>query len=169
MILPIVKYGDPVLQTACDPVMTFDQELETLAENMVQTMYSAPGYGLAAPQVGFLKRLIVVDDTVGEKANSLIVLVNPEIIDAEGDQFEEEGCLSVPDFIARVHRPLRVVVSGQDVHGHEKIYEGLGLLSRILHHEIDHLNGLVFIDHLGSIKRDMIKRRIRKKVRAGEW
>jgi peptide deformylase len=169
MILPIVKYGDPVLQKVCDPVTNFDQELETLAKNMVQTMYSAPGYGLAAPQVGVLKRLIAVDDTVGEKPDSLIVLVNPEIIDAEGDQFEEEGCLSVPDFTGKVHRPLRVVVSGQDVHGNEKIYEGLGLLARILHHEIDHLDGVVFIDHLGSIRRDMIKRKIRKKVRAGEW
>jgi peptide deformylase len=169
MILPIVKYGDPVLHKTCEPVTRFDQELETLAKNMVQTMYSAPGYGLAAPQVGVLRRLIVVDDTVGEKPDSLIVLVNPEIIDAEGDQFEEEGCLSVPDFTGKVHRPLRVVVSGQDAHGNEKIYEGLGLLSRILHHEIDHLDGVVFIDHLGSIRRDMIKKKIRKKVRAGEW
>jgi len=111
----------------------------------------------------------VVDDTVGEKPDSLIVLANPEIIDAEGDQYEEEGCLSIPNFTGRVHRPMRVVVSGQNVKGDEKIYEGLGLLSRVLAHEIDHLNGVLFIDHLGSLKRDIIKRKIRKKVRAGDW
>jgi peptide deformylase len=169
MIVPVVKYGDLILQQVCKPVTQFDEELEILAKNMIQTMYAAPGYGLAAPQVGLLKRLIVVDDTVGEKPDSLIVLANPEIIDAEGDQFEEEGCLSIPDFTGKVHRPMRVVVSGQNIHGDEKIYEGLGLLSRVLAHEIDHLNGVLFIDHLGSIKRDMIKRKIRKKVRAGEW
>jgi peptide deformylase len=169
MILPVMKYGDPVLQQVCEPVTRFDEELQTLSKNMVQTMYAAPGYGLAAPQVGVLKRLIVVDDSVGKKPGSLIVLANPEIIDSDGDQYEEEGCLSVPDFTGRVHRPIRVVVSGQDMYGTEKICEGLGLLSRILAHEIDHLDGVMFIDRLGSIRRDMIKRKIRKKVRAGEW
>ena len=169
MIVPVLKYGDLRLQQVCKPVTQFDQELETLAKNMVETMYAAPGYGLAAPQVGVLKRLIVVDDTVGEKPDSLIVLANPEIIDAEGDQYEEEGRLSIPNFTGRVHRPMRVVVSGQNVKGDEKIYEGLGLLSRVLAHEIDHLNGVLFIDHLGSLKRDIIKRKIRKKVRAGDW
>lgn len=169
MILPIIKYGDPILHQVCEPITVFDQGLETLSKNMVETMYAAPGYGLAAPQVGLLKRLIVVDVSVGEKKESLIVLANPELINAEGDQFEEEGCLSIPSFTAKVHRPYRIIVSGQDLHGKEKIIEGEGVLSRVFAHEIDHLNGVLFIDHLGAIKRDIIKRKIRKKVRAGEW
>jgi peptide deformylase len=169
MSLPIIKYGDPVLHKLCEPVTEFDEALERFAQNMVETMYAAPGVGLAAPQVGSLKRLIVLDVTVGQKAGNLIVLVNPEIIVAEGEQYEDEGCLSIPEFTAKVHRPLRVVVSGKDVHGEELVIEGEGLLSRVLVHEIDHLNGILFIDHLSSIKRDIIKRKIRKKVRAGEW
>ena len=169
MILPIVKYGNSVLQQVAEPVTSFDDQLEALCKNLVETMYAAPGVGLAAPQVGVLARLVVIDPTVGEKAGSLIVLANPEIIDAEGDQYEEEGCLSLPDFTARIHRPQRVVVSGKEIDGKEKIVEGEGLLSRILAHEIDHLNGVLFVDHLGAIKRDIIKRKIRKRVRAGEW
>jgi len=169
MVLPILKYGDPVLQKLCEPVTVFDADLEQLAKNMVETMYAAPGVGLAAPQVGVLKRFIVLDVTVGQKDGNLIVLVNPEIIAAEGEQFEDEGCLSIPDFTAKVHRPYRVVVSGKDIHGKEAIIEGEGLLSRVISHEIDHLNGILFIDHLSPIKRDIIKRKIRKKVRAGEW
>jgi peptide deformylase len=169
MILSIFKYGDPILQKVCEPIQIFDKELEILAKSMAETMYAAPGVGLAAPQVGVGKRMIVVDVTVGEKAGNLITLVNPEIIDAEGDQYEEEGCLSIPDFTGKVHRPRRVVVSGKDVKGRERIVEGEGLLARVFSHEIDHLNGVLFIDHLGSIKRDIIKRKIRKKVRAGEW
>ena len=107
--------------------------------------------------------------TVGERADSLIVLANPELINAEGDQYDEEGCLSIPDFTAKVHRPQRVIVSGRDLKGRERIIEGEKVLSRVLAHEIDHLNGILFIDHLGAIKRDIIKRKIRKKVRAGEW
>ena len=169
MILPILKYGDPILHRVCEPVTVFERELEELSKNMTETMYAAPGYGLAAPQVGVLKRLIVLDVTVGEKAGSLIVLANPKVINAEGDQFEEEGCLSIPDFTARVRRPFRLAVSGQDIQGNEKTIEGQGVLSRVFSHEIDHLNGILFIDHLGSIKRDIIKRKIRKRVRAGEW
>jgi len=136
---------------------------------MFETMYAAPGYGLAAPQVGVLKRLIVIDVTVGEMRDSLIVLANPELINAEGDQYEEEGCLSIPDFTAKVHRPHRVIVSGRDLKGRERVIEGEKVLSRVFAHEIDHLNGILFIDHLGAIKRDIIRRKIRKKVRAGEW
>jgi peptide deformylase len=169
MILPILKYGDPLLQKLCEPVTGFESDLEQLAANMVETMYAAPGVGLAAPQVGVLKRLITLDVTVGQKEGNLIVVVNPEIIAAEGEQFEDEGCLSIPDFTAKVHRPYRLVVSGKDIHGKEIIIEGEGLLSRVLCHEIDHLNGILFIDHLSPIKRDIIKRKIRKKVRAGEW
>jgi peptide deformylase len=169
MLLPILKYGDPILQKVSDPVTVFDKELERLAKNMSETMYAAPGVGLAAPQVGVLKRLIVVDVTTGEKAGNLITLVNPEIISSQGDQYEDEGCLSIPDFTGKVHRPYSVVVSGKDLQGREKIMEGEGLLSRVFCHEIDHLNGVLFIDHLGAIKRDIIKRKIRKKVRAGEW
>jgi peptide deformylase len=169
MILPIVKYGNPILHQVCEPVTVFDPELEALSKSMIETMYAAPGYGLAASQVGVLKRLIVVDVSVGEREDALIVLANPELINVEGDQYEEEGCLSIPEFTARVHRPQRVIVSGRDVKGRERIVEAEKVLSRVLAHEIDHLNGILFIDHLGSIKRDIIKRKIRKKVRAGEW
>ncbi|HEU0004783.1 MAG TPA: peptide deformylase [Terriglobia bacterium] len=169
MILPIIKYGDPLLQKVCEPVTVFDQALEALAKNLAETMYAAPGVGLAASQVGVLKRLIVVDVTAGEKQGQLITLVNPEIINKEGEQYEEEGCLSIPNFTGKVRRPYRVIVSGKDLQGREKILEGEGLLSRVLSHEVDHLNGVLFIDHLGAIKRDIIKRKIRKKVRAGEW
>ena len=169
MLLPILKYGALELKTVSKPVDVFNGELERIAKNMVETMYAAPGYGLAASQVGVLKRLIVIDVTVGEKAGSLLVLANPELVSAEGDQYEEEGCLSIPDFTGRVHRPYRVIVSGQDIQGKERIIEGEGVLSRVLAHEIDHLNGVLFIDRLGAIKRDIIRRKIRKKVRAGEW
>ena len=169
MILPIIKYGDPLLQKVCEPVTVFDKALETLAKNMAETMYAAPGVGLAASQVGVLKRLIVVDVTAGEKQGQLITLVNPEIINKEGEQYEEEGCLSIPNFTGRVRRPYHVIVSGKDLQGREKIVEGEALLSRVFAHEVDHLNGVLFIDHLGAIKRDIIKRKIRKKVRAGEW
>jgi peptide deformylase len=169
MILPVVKYGDPVLERGAEPVSDFGQELEQLAKNMVETMYAAPGYGLAAPQVGVSKRLIVLDDSVGRTAESLLVLVNPEIINSEGEQCEEEGCLSFPDFTAKVKRPMHVIVSAQDVKGQHKIFEAQSLLARILTHEIDHLNGVLFIHHLSSLKRDIIKRKIRRKVRAGEW
>ena len=169
MILPIIKYGNPVLQQRSEPVISFDENLRTLCKNMVETMYAAPGVGLAAPQIKVLTRLMVIDPTAGEKSGSLIVLANPEIMIVEGDQYEEEGCLSIPDFTARVHRPQKVLVSGKDLDGKEKVVEGENLLSRILVHEIDHLNGVLFIDHLGTIKRDIIKRKIRKKIRAGEW
>ncbi|MFN8006555.1 MAG: peptide deformylase [Terriglobia bacterium] len=169
MILPILKYGDPTLHQICEPVTTFDESLAGLAQNMVETMYGAPGVGLAAPQIGVLKRLIIVDPTFGKKEGSLLMLVNPEIILAEGEQYEEEGCLSIPEFTAKVHRPFRIAVSGKRVSGDEIVIEGEGLLSRVLCHEIDHLNGVLFIDHLSSLKRDIIKRKIRKKVRAGEW
>jgi len=169
MILPIIKYGDPILERAAEPVAEFNQELEQIIKNMVETMYAAPGYGLAAPQVGISKRIAVLDESAGKTAESLLVLVNPEIINFEGEQCEEEGCLSVPDFTAKVRRPCRVVISAQDAKGQHKIVEGQELLARILTHEIDHLNGVLFIHHLSSLKRDIIKRKIRKKVRAGEW
>jgi len=169
MILPIIKYGNPVLQQVCEPITVFDEELEALSKDMIETMYAASGYGLAAPQVGVLKRLIVIDVTVGEKPDSLIVLANPELINTEGDQYEEEGCLSIPEFTARVHRPHRVIVSGRDLKGRERVIEGESVLARVFAHEIDHLNGILFIDHLGAVKRDIIKRKIRKKVRAREW
>ena len=169
MILPIVKYGNPILNQIANPVISFDEELKELSKNMVETMYDATGVGLAAPQVGILTRLMVVDPTVGEKADSLIVLVNPKIITTEGDQFEEEGCLSIPSFSERVHRPQKVVVSARGIDNNELVVEGQDLLCRILIHEIDHLNGVLFLDHLSVIKRDVIKRKIRKQVRNGEW
>ena len=168
MILPIVKYGNPILNRVANPVVSFDEELAELSKSMVETMYDASGVGLAAPQVGVLTRLMVVDSTGGEKNDSLIVLVNPKIITIEGDQFEEEGCLSIPSFSERVHRPKKVVGSARGIDNEELVIEGEDLLSRILIHEIDHLNGVLFIDHLSVIKRDIIKRKIRKKVRNRE-
>lgn len=169
MILPIVKYGNPVLHRVAEPVTAFDEALERLSKDMVETMYAAPGVGLAAPQVGVPTRLMVIDPTAGEKAGSLIVLANPEIRESDGDQYEEEGCLSIPEFMARVRRPRKLVVSGKRIDGSQTKVEGEDLLARILSHEIDHLNGVLFIDHLSVVKRDIIKRKIRKKVRAGEW
>ena len=169
MILPIVKYGNPILHQMAKPVISFDKKLLSLSKNMIQTMYAAQGVGLAAPQVGMLTRLLVIDPTAGEKKKAFTVLVNPKIISVEGDQFEEEGCLSIPNFSERVHRAQRVVVSARGIDNKEQVVKGEGLLSRILIHEIDHLNGVLFIDHLSAIKRDIIKRKIRKKVRHGEW
>ena len=169
MILSIIKYGDPLLQKVCEPVTVFDKALETLAKNMVETMYSAPGVGLAAPQVGVLKRLIVVDVTAGEKQGQLITLVNPEIINKEGEQYEEEGCLSIPGFSATVVRPKKVVLRGVDLNGKEIILEGSDLLARAFCHELDHLNGTMFLDHISFIKRDMIRRRIKKLIKQGKW
>ena len=169
MILPIVKFGNSVLHGVAEQVTAFDETLERLSKDMAETMYAAPGVGLAAPQVGVLTRLMVIDPTGGEKAGSLIVLANPEILESEGDQYEEEGCLSIPEFTARVHRPRKLVVTGKRIDGSRTMVEGEDLLARILSHEIDHLNGVLFIDHLSVIKRDIIKRKIRKKVRAGEW
>jgi peptide deformylase len=169
MIYPIVKYGNPVLEKPAAPVTEFDDELKTLVADMFESMYEAKGVGLAAPQIGISKRLAVIDVTFKENPREKLVLANPEIIHTEGKQTQSEGCLSIPDFRENVTRANKVTIRAQDVNG--KWYEKTGeeLLARAFLHETDHLNGKLYISHLSALKRDLIKRKIRKLVKAGEW
>jgi peptide deformylase len=169
MIYPIVKFGDPVLETPAQLVTAFDDELKRLVEDMFESMYAAHGVGLAAPQIGISKRLAVIDVTFKEDPNAKLVLANPEIIHTEGKQTQNEGCLSIPDFRESVTRPNKVTVRAQDIDG--KWYEKTGeeLLARAFLHETDHLNGKLYISHISALKRDLIKRKIKKLVKAGEW
>jgi peptide deformylase len=169
MIRPILKYGDGPLHERAVPVDAITPDVDRLIQDMVETMYAAPGIGLAAPQVGVMQRIFVVDLTVGRDAKSLITVVNPEFVTREGMQLEEEGCLSVPGFNATVVRPSRAVVKGLDRLGQPIEIVGEGLLARAFQHEMDHLDGTLFVDHLRGIKRDLIVKRIRKLTRAGKW
>jgi peptide deformylase len=169
VIRPIVKFGDPVLQSRASDVPAIDDDLQTLIDDMIETMYAAPGIGLAAPQVGVPLRVFVVDLSLGRKAEDLIVMVNPEFVDRDGMQLEEEGCLSIPGFNATVVRPTRAVLQGLDRTGQRRTVEGSGLLARAFQHEMDHLDGTLFVDRLRGIKRDLIVRRIRKLARSGKW
>jgi peptide deformylase len=169
MIYPIVKYGNPILETPAAPITVFDDELGILVDHMFESMYEAHGVGLAAPQIGIAKRLAVIDVTFKEDPDARLVLVNPQIIHKEGKQAQSEGCLSVPDFRETVTRAKKVTIRAQDVHG--KWYEKTGeeLLARAFSHEIDHLDGKLYISHISALKRDLIKRKIRKLVKLGEW
>ncbi|MGA9885673.1 MAG: peptide deformylase [Candidatus Acidiferrales bacterium] len=169
MIHPIVKYGDPVLETPTKLVEKFDEEFRKLTDDMFESMYAAQGVGLAAPQIGVGARVTVIDVTNGKNPEGRIVCANPQIVHAEGEQHEEEGCLSVPGFRGRVLRPAYVTVRAQNVTGEEFEIRGEGLLARAFCHEIDHLDGILFINHLSILKRDLIKRKIRKLKKAGEW
>jgi peptide deformylase len=169
MILPILKYGAPELNRKCERVDVFDGELEKIVKNMFQTMYSAPGIGLAAAQIGLNIQLMTIDLSAGEEEDQRIVLCNPEIISAQGTQKEEEGCLSLPGFSEPVTRPEKMIVRGMDMNGEEITIEADDLLARCLCHEIDHLNGILFVDHLSSLKRTVIRNKIKKLVKAGEW
>ncbi|MGB7593140.1 MAG: peptide deformylase [Terriglobia bacterium] len=169
MIYPIVKYGQEVLEKPAAPVTQFDGSLEKLVADMIETMYAANGVGLAAPQIGISLKLCVIDASCGKDPSAKLVLVNPEIIAAEGEQVEEEGCLSLPDFRAKTSRPLHATVRAQDVGGREFTLSGEGLLARAFCHEADHLEGKLFISHLSRLKRDSIKRQVRRMVKAGEW
>jgi peptide deformylase len=168
-IYPIVKYGDPVLEKPGATVKKFDAELEALAEDMFVSMYAAQGVGLAAPQIGKSIRLAVVDVTTGKNPEAKIVLVNPEVIHAEGEAREEEGCLSIPGFRGYVIRPQFVTVRAQNLKGETFEIRGENLLARAFCHEIDHLNGILFLQHLSMLKRDLIKRKIKKLRKEGEW
>ena len=169
MIYPIVLYGDPVLEKPAETVTEFNEELKKLIEDMFESMYAAHGVGLAAPQIGIGRRIAVIDTTFKEDPDAKLVLINPEIIKREGRQTGQEGCLSLPDFRENVARANIVTVRAQDVDG--KWFEKTGddLLARALLHETDHLNGRLFISHVSGLKRDLIKRKIKKLVRAGEW
>jgi len=169
MIRPILKYGDSVLHERAQVVETLTPDIERLIDDMIETMYAAPGVGLAAPQVGVALRIFVVDVSVGRDANGLMTFINPEFVERDGTQLEEEGCLSVPGFNATVVRPQRVVVKGLDRQGNEHQVEGTGLLARAFQHEMDHLDGALFVDRLRGLKRDLIVRKIRKLTRAGRW
>jgi peptide deformylase len=169
MIRPIVKYGDAVLQTRAREVDEITPEIHKLIDDMVETMYAAPGIGLAAPQIGVPRRVFVVDLSVGRDPAGLITMVNPVFVEREGMQLEEEGCLSIPGFNATVARPARAVVKGLSREGVEQQIEGTGLLARAFQHETDHLDGHLFLDHLRGIKRDLIVRKIRKLTKRGQW
>ena len=169
MIRPILRYGDRGLSVSAGPVTRFDDELRRLIDDMTETMYAAPGIGLAATQIGVPLRVFVVDLSVGKKNGDLITMVNPEFLERDGMQIEEEGCLSVPGFNASVVRPSRIVIKGQDRDGGERQVDGTGLLARAFQHEMDHLDGMLFVDRLRGIKRDMIVRKIARLRRDGKW
>ena len=169
MIRPILRYGErPLHQPAAD-VQAIDDEVLKLVDDMIETMYAAPGVGLAATQVGVPLRVFVVDTSLGHTASDLIVMINPAFVERDGMQLEEEGCLSVPGFNATVVRPSRAVVRGLDREGTERTIEGRDLLARAFQHEMDHLDGTVFVDRLRGIKKDLIIRKIQKLKRAGRW
>jgi peptide deformylase len=169
MILRIVKYGDDVLRRPTALVTDIDDALQTLIDDMVDTMVAAPGVGLAANQVGVGKRLAVIDLSVGKKPGELHVLINPEIVERIGQQTEDEGCLSIPDFTETVLRPQRVKVRYLDRNGDQREMWGEGLMARALCHETDHLNGNLFVDHLRGFKKERILKKIQKLARAGMW
>ncbi len=168
-IRSIVKYGTEVLHSPAKSLTEFPSSLGELVQDMIDTMYAAPGVGLAAPQIGLDMRLFIIDTAAGEDPEQPIVIANPEIIEKEGEQREEEGCLSVPGYHGVVVRPTWVKIRGLDIQGEEIVREGTGLLARAFCHETDHLNGTLFLDRLGILKRDLIKRKIRKEIRKGNW
>ena len=169
MIRPILKYGDDVLHGPAAPVESITPAVGQLIDDMIETMYAAPGVGLAAPQIGVPLRIFVTDISVGRDPNGLMVFVNPELVAREGMQLEEEGCLSVPGFNATVVRPSRLSIKGLDRNGREQVHEADALLARAFQHEMDHLEGMLFVDRLRGIKRDLIVRRIKKLMRGGKW
>lgn len=170
MIYPIVKYGNAVLESKAETVTEFDTpELNKLIEDMFESMYAAKGVGLAAPQIGISQRIAVIDTSVGEDESQKLVLINPKIIGREGSQTGEEGCLSIPGFREQVTRPQRVTISAQDAKGNVFEKTGEDLLARAFLHETDHLNGTLYINHVSPLKRDLIRRKVRKLVKAGEW
>jgi len=169
MVRPIVKYPEPVLQRPAAQVTEFDDELRTLVDDMFESMYAAQGIGLAAPQVGVSKRVTVLDLSFQKNPEEKIVLINPEITYRHGKQYGEEGCLSLPDIHEKVSRAAVVKVRAQNIEGEWKEYDAEELLARAFQHEIDHLDGVLFIFRVSGLKRDLIQRRIRKLQKAGEW
>ena len=162
MLRPIVRHGAAVLHRSAEPVAEITPEIEALVDDMIQTMYAAPGIGLAAPQVGVGKRIFVCDVSVGRNPSDLLVFINPEFIERDGMQLEEEGCLSVPGFNATVARPSRAILKGLNRQGEPQTVEGTGLLARCFQHEMDHLDGTLFIDRLRGLQKDLIVRKIKK-------
>ena len=170
MVRKILKYGEPVLETPAEPVTEFDTpEIRELIADMWETMYAAKGVGLAAPQIGIGKRISVIDVSVGEDEAQKIVIINPEVMTKEGKQTGEEGCLSIPGFREPVTRANKVTVRAWNASGEQIELNGEELLARAFLHEIDHLNGILFINHLSTLKRDIIRRKIKKLQKSGEW
>jgi len=170
LVRRILKYGEPVLEQVADPVRNFSSpDLSQLIEDMFETMYAAKGVGLAAPQVGVRQRLTVIDLSLGEDETKKLVLINPEITAREGKQVGEEGCLSIPGFREPVSRSNKVTLKAYNEKGEAVELTGEELLARAFEHEVDHLNGKLFINHLSTLKRDIIRRKIKKMQKAGEW
>ncbi len=168
-LLDIVKWPAPVLDEPADPVTEFDGDLDKLVSNMFETMYSAPGVGLAAVQVGVSKRLFVMDCSAGKDPAQRVALINPEVLRVEGNQNGEEGCLSFPGIYTPVERSLRAVVRAQDVKGNWFELDGMELTARCMLHETDHCDGIVFLDKMSPLKRELVKRKIRKLQKVGKW
>jgi len=169
MILKVVKYGDPILTKHAEEVADFDEKLRKLIDDMFETMYGAPGVGLAAPQVGVLKRLFVMDCSSGKDKKQKVVLINPVIETEEGEQIGDEGCLSFPGVFLEIKRPQRVVVRARDMDGSEMTLDVMDLQARCVSHETDHLDGEVFLNYLSPLKRDLTKRKIKKRIKQGDW
>ncbi|HMV84624.1 MAG TPA: peptide deformylase [Blastocatellia bacterium] len=169
MILPIVKYGDPVLQKEGEEITNIDGQMADFISNMFETMYEAKGVGLAAPQVAMSKKLFVMDVSVGKELKERIICINPQIVDSKGKVVSEEGCLSFPGIYFEVERPEIVTVQALDLNGNEFVFEADGLAARCVLHEKDHIDGKVFIEYLNPLKRDLVKRKIKKKIKLGEW
>jgi peptide deformylase len=169
MIRPILRYGADALHRPAALVPAVTPEIQQLVDDMIQTMYAAPGVGLAAPQIGVSLRIFVADVTIGRDAAALHVFINPEFVERDGMQLEEEGCLSVPGFNATVARPSRATVKGLDRDGQEHVVTGTELLARCFQHEMDHLDGRIFVDRLRGLQKDFIVRKIKKLDRAGKW
>ena len=168
-LMKIVTWPNPVLDTPADPVTVFDESLKQLVGDMFETMYAAPGVGMAAVQVGVAKRLFVMDCSAGKDPSQQVVLINPEVLHVEGDQDGEEGCLSFPGIFFPVERSLRAVVRAHDVNGDLFEIDGTELTARCMLHETDHCDGIVFIDKMSPLKREIVKRKIKKLQKAGEW
>jgi peptide deformylase len=169
VIRPILRFGEPPLQARAADVGELTPDIQKLIDDMIETMYAAPGIGLAAPQIGVSLRIFVVDLSLGRKPEDLMVFINPEFAELEGMQLEEEGCLSIPGFNATVARPMRAVIRGLDRQGSTRTVEATELLARAFQHEMDHLDGKLFLDRVRGIKRDLIVKKIRKMARAGKW
>jgi peptide deformylase len=168
-ILPILRYPHEILLTESEPVRELTADLERLVQDMIETMHAAPGVGLAANQVGVTRRIAVVDLSCGEDPGKILVLINPRVVENSGGYVEDEGCLSLPGFTERVKRPERAVIEAMDLDGKVRTLEGDGLLARAFNHEIDHLHGQLFIEHLSPLKRRLIKKKVQKRQRSGDW
>ena len=169
MIRPILRYGEQVLHQPAVPVADITPDIQQLVDDMVQTMYAALGIGLAATQIGLPLRIFVADVSGGHNSGDLITFINPEVVEVDGTQYEDEGCLSVPGFNATLARPARAVVRGLSRDGHEQVLEGAGLLARCFLHEMDHLDGKLFVDRLRGLQKDLIVRKIKKLSSSGKW